>query len=57
MIRKIIKKRALKDKGDDLSYWLSKSPEERIETLEMLRKQFNGNTARLQRTIGIIQQT
>ena len=56
MIKKIIKKSVLKDKGDDLAYWLSKSPEERIETLELLRKQFNGNTARFQRTIRIIQQ-
>ncbi len=56
MIKKVIKKSVLKDKGDDLAYWLSKSPEERIETLEILRKQFNGSTARFQRTIRIIQQ-
>ena len=56
MIKKIIKKSALKDKGNDLAYWLSKSPEERIEALEILRKQFHGNTARFQRTIRIIQQ-
>ena len=55
MIKKVIKKSDLKDKGDDLAYWLSKSPEERIETVEMLRKQFNGSTARFQRAIRIIQ--
>ena len=28
------------DDYDDLSYWLSKSPEERIEGVEFLRRQF-----------------
>ena len=44
MIEKIVKKFNLKDKGDDLAYWLSKSPKERIVAVEILRKQFNGST-------------
>ena len=56
MIKKVIKIRDLKDKGDDLAYWLSKSPRERIEAVEILRKQTDGNTARLQRVVRIIQQ-
>jgi hypothetical protein len=57
MIKKVIKILDLKNKGADLAYWLSKSPEERIEAVEILRKQFNGNTKRLQRIIRVIQQT
>ena len=57
MIKKIVKILNLKEKGNDLSYWLSKSPKERIETVEILRKQYNGNAKRLQRVIKIIQQT
>lgn len=57
MIKKVIKILSLGDKGNDLTYWLSKSPEKRIEALEILRKQFNGTAKRLQRTIRVIQQT
>lgn len=57
MIKKIVKILDLKDKGNDLAYWLSKSPKERIEAVEILRKQFNGRTKRFQRTITVIQQT
>ncbi|GBE06333.1 hypothetical protein BMS3Abin10_01978 [bacterium BMS3Abin10] len=57
MIKKVVKKLGLRDKGDDLAYWLSKSPEERIEAVEILRKRFNGRTKRFQRTITVIQQT
>ena len=57
MIKKVIKILDLKDKGDDLAYWLSKSPQERIEAVEILRKQFNGTAKRLQRIIKVIQQT
>ena len=54
MIKKVIKKFNLKEKGDDLAYWLSKSPKERIEAVEILRKQFNGTTKRFQRIIRVI---
>ncbi len=56
MIKKVIRKYDLKDKGDDLAYWLSKSPGERVAAVEILRRQFNGSTGRLQRTIRIIKQ-
>jgi len=57
MIKKVVKKRNLKDDptAEDLKYWLSKSPEERISAMEFLRKQANGSSARLQRTVRIIQ--
>jgi hypothetical protein len=56
MIEKIVKKKKLQDLlEDDLDYWLSKSPEERIQALELLRKQYNGNSAGLQRVARVVQ--
>jgi len=40
----------------DLKYWLSRSPGERISAVEILRRQYNGNSAGLQRTVRIIRQ-
>ncbi len=43
MIEKVVKKRNLNDAGaakDDLAYWLSKTPEERISAVEILRRQY-----------------
>ena len=59
MIKKVIKIRNLNDKSlikEDLQYWLSKSPQERIEAVEILRRQFHGNPTRLQRIVRIIEQ-
>jgi hypothetical protein len=57
MIQRVIKILDLNDKDNDLAYWLSKSPEKRIEAVEILRKQFNGTAKRFQRIIRVIQQT
>jgi len=60
MIEKVVKKYDKKEFSsvkEDLAYWLSKTPEERIEAIEILRRQVHGNTERLQRTARIIQQT
>ena len=59
MIKKVVKKVSLNDNSvkADLEYWLSKSPEERIEAVEILRRQFYGDTARLQGVVRVIQQT
>jgi len=57
MIDKTIKKINLHDKDQitsDLQYWLSRTPEERISAVEILRRQHNGNSAGLQRTVRII---
>jgi len=58
MIQKIVKKGTM-DKlssiEEDLAYWLSKPPEERVAAVDFLRRQYNGNTARLQRSARIIQ--
>ncbi len=59
MIKKVIAKGDLNDpvfKNCDLKYWLSRSPGERIEAVEYLRRQHHGSSARLQRTARIVQQ-
>lgn len=39
---------------DELAYWLSRSPDERIGAVEILRRQQYAGTPRLQRTVRII---
>ena len=52
MVEKRFSKHELKDSANavlrDLSYWLSRTPDERISAVERLRQQY-GNTSRLQR--------
>ncbi len=58
MIKKVVKIKNLKDKSlekDDLKYWLSKTPEERLSAVEHLRKQYYGDSERLQRVVRVIQ--
>ena len=58
MIQKTVKKHRLQERTaaqDDLAYWLSKTPEERVATVDYLRRQYYGNTTRLQRVARVIQ--
>ena len=58
MIQKIVKKHRLHERTttqDDLAYWLSKTPEERVATVDYLRTQYYGNAARLQRVARVVQ--
>lgn len=60
MIQKVIKKSSLKEYNEvkeNLSYWLSKTPEERILAVEFLRKQCYGSSERLQRTVQVIKRS
>ena len=60
MIEKNVKKLDLKKDSsikEDLDYWLSKNPNERIAAIEFLRRQYHGSSARLQRSARVIQQT
>lgn len=60
MIAKVVNVKDLNDQNlilEDLKYWLSKSPKERIEAVDYLRKQFHGNTERLQRVVRVIQRS
>jgi len=52
MIKKVARVKDLNDKKlllDDLNFWLSKSPKERVEAVKYLRRQFHGSSERLQR--------
>ena len=58
MIQKIVKKHRVQEHAttqDDLAYWLSKTPEERVATVDYLRTQYYGNTTRLQRVARVVQ--
>ena len=58
MIKKVVHKNKLNHKQsaqDDLLYWLSRPAEERIATVDYLRKQYYGSTERLQRIVRVIQ--
>jgi hypothetical protein len=60
MIRKVVNKHNLCDFSsikEDLSYWLSKTPEERVSTVDYLRKQYHGSTERLQRSVRVIKRS
>ena len=59
MIEKTVKKLDLKRDSsikEDLVYWLSKTPQERIAAIEFLRRQYHGSSARLQKSARVIQQ-
>jgi hypothetical protein len=58
MIKKVVNKKNLKEFSsikEDLAYWRSRSPEERVSAVEYLRRQYHGSTARLQRFARVIQ--
>lgn len=46
---------SLQSARDDLLYWLSRPAEERVATVDYLRKQYYGSTERLQRVVRVIQ--
>lgn len=60
MIKKVFKIKDLKDgssQKQDLNYWLSRPPEDRIAAVEYLRRQYDGSTARLQRIAKVIERS
>jgi hypothetical protein len=60
MIKKTIKIKNLNDKNlisDDLKYWLSKPPEERVAAVDFLRRQYHGSSERLQRVVRVVQRS
>ncbi|MBX7152406.1 hypothetical protein K1X84_12245 [bacterium] len=40
MIQPIVKKIKLSERPSDREYWMSKTPDERLEALEILRQQY-----------------
>ena len=60
MIEKVVRIAKLSESDqtkEDLAFWLSKTPEERIAAVEHLRRQRHGSLPRLQRSIQIIQRS
>jgi hypothetical protein len=60
MIQRRVNKRRLRDFSsikEDLLYWLSKAPEERVAAVDYLRKQYHGSTERLQRSARVIKRS
>ena len=59
MIKKVVTKRKLNDSSikDDLAYWMSKTPEERIAQVEFLRRLYYGNSGRLQRVARVVKRS
>jgi hypothetical protein len=43
------------DDSADIDYWLSRSPQERIAAVEMLRRRYHGNIDRLQRVFRVVE--
>jgi hypothetical protein len=59
MIRKVVQKHQMDDYSEirqNLEYWLSRPPEERLSAVEILRREVYGDSHRLQRVTRVVQQ-
>jgi hypothetical protein len=57
MIEKVVRKANLQEFSEikeNLAYWLSKSPEERVEAVEFLRRMLYGSLPRIQKCVRIV---
>jgi hypothetical protein len=60
LMQRVVRKGKLQDVSEvkeNLSYWLSKTPEERLGAVEYLRRRLHGSSARLQRSARVIQRS
>jgi len=56
MIEKVVRKanlREFSETKENLAYWLSKSPAERVAAVEKLRRQYYGDVGRIRRCVRI----
>lgn len=56
-IEKVVRRSRLDDRStalEDLAYWLSKTPEERVAAVDQLRRQYYGDSVRLQRVARVV---
>jgi hypothetical protein len=59
MDRKIVQKHDMDNYSEirlNLEYWLSRPPEERLAAVDTLRREYYGDSYRLQRVVRVIQQ-
>ena len=57
MIRKTVQKHCLGKDSEirkNLEYWLSRTPEERLSAVEILRRQVYGDSQGLQRVVRVV---
>ena len=57
MIEKVEKRydlRYFSEVKENLAYWLSRSPSERVSAVEHLRRQMDGSSARFQRVARVV---
>jgi len=58
MIERVVNKHPMETPPSELQYWLSKTPNERVAAVEVLRRQvigeYSGTESRLQRVCTII---
>jgi hypothetical protein len=57
VIEKVVKKWDMRDFSEvreNLAYWLSKTPEERVEAVEYLRRVLHGSAERIQKTVRVV---
>jgi hypothetical protein len=56
MIEKVVRIRKLDSdtRREDLAFWLTRPPAERIAAVDCLRRQLHGRAARLQRTARVV---
>lgn len=60
MIEKVVRRGDLSNFSEiqeNLTYWLSKTPEERVAAVEHLRRQLHGSSTRLQRIARVVQRS
>jgi len=60
LIQQVVRERNLRDFSEvkeNLSYWLSKTPEEHVGAVECLKRALHGSSARLQRSARVIQRS
>lgn len=57
MIKKIVKKYNIHEQPKGCAYWLSKEPWQRVEAVELLRRQCYGSAPRLQRVVKVVQRS
>jgi hypothetical protein len=60
MIRKVVQKQRMDSYSEirqNLEYWLSRPPEERVAAVDELRREYYGDSHRLQRVARVVQQT
>lgn len=50
----ILDRREQSQDEENLKFWLSKTPRERVAAVEYLRRQYYGDTARLQRVARVV---